>query len=240
MKPVGIFQFAVRQGPGYFTQFLDQRGVPWELIRIDAGAPMPQDASGYSGICLMGGPMSVNDPLPWIPKVLGMVREAFVQDIPMIGHCLGGQLISKGLGGRVRANPVKEIGWAELFAEQSAQAKAWLGHFVDAPFTVFQWHGETFDIPMQANLLAANRFCTNQIVSLGPHLAMQCHIEMTQSLIESWCEEWHADHYQPGASVQHPAEILGQLADNLPKLHKFADTVYGHWLSSVIQERRAK
>ena len=75
---------------------------------------MPAAVDGFSGLCFMGGPMSVNDPLPWIEPVCALIREAAARNVPVIGHCLGGQLMSKALGGMITRNPVKELGWGEV------------------------------------------------------------------------------------------------------------------------------
>src|SRR6476620_3804684 len=106
MKPVGIFRFSPTEGPGYFATYLERHDVPWRVIEIDNGAAVPGDVREFSGIGLMGGPMSVNDPLPWIAPVLELIRGAVSADVPVVGHCLGGQLMSRALGGVVTRNPV--------------------------------------------------------------------------------------------------------------------------------------
>ena len=109
MKPVIIFRFASIEGPGFLADFLDAQSIPWQLVKVDEEEALPATIADYSGVVLMGGPMSVNDDLPWIPSVLQLIRDAFKADIPLLGHCLGGQLISKALGASVGKNPVKEI-----------------------------------------------------------------------------------------------------------------------------------
>ncbi len=111
MKEIAIFRHAASEGPGYLAEFLARRGRPHRLIRIDRHDPLPSSIAGFSALVFMGGPMSVNDDLPWIPPVLESIRRAVAADLPVLGHCLGGQLISKALGGGVTRNPVKEIGW---------------------------------------------------------------------------------------------------------------------------------
>src|SRR5687767_4370605 len=101
MKPVAIFRHSPTEGPGFFAAFLEEHGIPWKLIAIDAGETVPDDPTQFSGLGFMGGPMSVNDPLPWIPPVLNLIKHAIDKDIPVIGHCLGGQLMSKALGGQI-------------------------------------------------------------------------------------------------------------------------------------------
>jgi GMP synthase-like glutamine amidotransferase len=127
MQPVAIFRHSPTEGPGYFAIFLEQQGIPWQLIAIDEGAPVPATAEGYAGLCFMGGPMSVNDPLPWVEPVCELIRDAVAKDVPVIGHCLGGQLMSKALGGEVTKNPVKEIGWSKAGGEDNPVARHWLG-----------------------------------------------------------------------------------------------------------------
>ena len=101
MKPVIIFRFLAREGAGFLGDFLSVQNIPWQLHEIDEGKPAPASILAYSGVVLMGGPMSVNDDLPWIAPILSLIREAIDNDIPVLGHCLGGQLISKALGATV-------------------------------------------------------------------------------------------------------------------------------------------
>ena len=171
MKPIAIFRHTATEGPGYFTDFLHERAIPWQLVRIDAGDAVPQDVSVYSGLVFMGGPMSVNDDLPWIAQVLALIRQAVAQDVPVLGHCLGGQLMAKALSGVVTRNPIKEIGWGEATVSDNAQAHAWFGDILS--FKAFHWHGETFSLPQGAVHLLSSAHCTNQAFVLGKHLALQ-------------------------------------------------------------------
>src|SRR3546814_216122 len=112
---------------------------------------------------LMGSPMSVNDDLPWIASVLSLIRDAIRLDIPVLGHCLGGQLISKALGAEITVNPVKEIGWGEVTVSNNAQAREWFGNL--PRFQVFHWHGETFSLPAGTTHLLSSSHCRNQASS---------------------------------------------------------------------------
>ncbi|MFN3885161.1 MAG: type 1 glutamine amidotransferase, partial [Rhodocyclaceae bacterium] len=204
MKPIAIFRHSAGEGPGYFATFLDAHGIPWQLIRIDAGEPVPGNAMGFSGLCLMGGPMSVNDDLPWLPPIFALIRAAVGKGIPVIGHCLGGQLMAKALGGSVTKNPVKEIGWGEVTITD-VEAREWLGDL--ERFEAFHWHGETFSIPPGATRILKSAWCENQAFVLGPHLAMQCHVEMTEAMIRLWNRQWDEESAAPGPSVQTPEEM---------------------------------
>jgi GMP synthase-like glutamine amidotransferase len=126
MRPLYIFRHIACEGPGYLAEVLARHNVPSRLIRIDAGDRVPDSLEGCSGLVFMGGSMSVNDPLPWLEQELSLIRAARAIDMPVLGHCLGGQLISKALGGEITRNPVKEIGWHPVRGSNTAGAAHWL------------------------------------------------------------------------------------------------------------------
>lgn len=113
MKPVAICQFSANDGPGYFATFLSEKSIPYRLISIDAHT-VPLSPHAFSGIAMMGGAMSVNDRLPWLEPLLHLLDGALQADIPIIGHCLGGQLLAKCLGCTITRAPIPEIGWSEV------------------------------------------------------------------------------------------------------------------------------
>ncbi|HJT50532.1 MAG TPA: type 1 glutamine amidotransferase, partial [Nitrosospira sp.] len=186
MKPVAIFRHFPTEGPGYFATFLESHSIPWRLVRIDASEMPPATSSDFSGLVFMGGPMSVNDDLPWISPALSLIRDAVTNDVPTLGHCLGGQLMSKALGGKVSKSITREIGWGEVNVSNNAVARDW---FAGLPgFEAFHWHGEGFTIPEGATLVLSSPWCENQAFAMGKHLALQCHVEMTEEMIETWCK----------------------------------------------------
>jgi GMP synthase-like glutamine amidotransferase len=232
VKPVAIFRHYPTEGPGYFASALERAGIPYEILQIDRGAAVPATAAGHAGLAFMGGPMSVNDELPWIPAELALIRDAVARGVPVIGHCLGGQLMSKALGGTVSRNPTKEIGWGDVTFTDVDLARAWLG--AEEAATVFHWHGETFSIPPGARRFARSAHCENQMFALGPHLGMQCHIEMTPELITSWCDSGAREIARsPGPAVQQPADILAASPALLPDLHALADRIYRRWFEGL-------
>lgn len=235
MRPIAIFRHSPNEGPGYFATFLEAHGLSWELIPVDSGAPIPPSAQAYSGLAFMGGPMSVNDPLPWIGSACALIRDAVAHHIPVLGHCLGGQLMAKALGASVGPNPVKEIGWAAAQAADSPTATHWLGALAGQTVTVFEWHGETFALPQGAEALMGNAYCAHQMFALGPHLAMQCHVEMTPTMIDAWNGQWDEEcaHLPPQPSIQTPAQMGAELAQRLPQLHRLADQIYGVWIQGL-------
>ena len=235
MKPVVIVRHFRTEGPGYFAIWLERLGVPWRLVQIDLGEPMPRDISAYSGIAFMGGPMSVNDPLPWIDAACRLIRSAVEREVPVIGHCLGGQLMAKALGGRVTAAREKEIGWGEVEVLPGAEAEHWFG--ADRRrFLAFHWHGEQFSVPPGATRLLASRLAPNQAFCVGKHFGMQCHVEMTAELVEAWC--WSgADEIaaSPGPGVQSAEAIQSDLDMRLANLHVLADRIYARWSEGLVR-----
>jgi GMP synthase-like glutamine amidotransferase len=232
MNPVAIFRHAPTEGPGYFARFLENRGIPHVLIKIDENEPVPTDPAVFSGLVFMGGPMSVNDDLRWINGALGLILSAVEQDTPVLGHCLGAQLMAKALGAVVTRNPVKEIGWGNVEVATSEVARAWFGEIHS--FLSFHWHGETFNIPEGATNILSSAYCENQGFALGKHLALQCHVEMTPELIRSWARSGarEIERYR-GPSVESAEGMLEDVDAKACALNTIADTLYSHWCAGL-------
>lgn len=231
MKPIAIFRHTPSEGPGYFATFLNERSIPWQIIETYKGERVA-NATDFSGLVFMGGPMSVNDPLPWIPHSLQLIRDAVSLDVPVLGHCLGGQLMSKALGGVVTRNPVKEIGWGNVRVTFS-EAQGWLTNFPPV-FEVFHWHGETFTVPSGATRILASDYCENQAFVMGKHLGMQCHVEMTVNMINAWLAvgaEELRENSTP--SVQNADTMLADVELKVEALHCIAAGFYSRWLQGV-------
>ena len=229
MKPIYIFRHLEHEGPGYFADFLGQRNIPYRVIRIDKGDTVPENINNASGLVFMGGNMSVNDPLPWIDQELALIRQAAAAGMPVLGHCLGGQLISKALGGKVTANPVKEIGWFDAEQANNAAAQEW---FKDLPkrVTLFHWHGETFTIPKGATRILQSPHCANQAFVMNNIVGLQCHIEMTADMVREWARSSPDEIANPSPTVQSAAQMTDTLNARISELHKVADILYSRWL----------
>lgn len=234
MQPVAIFRFSPTEGPGHFADWTDAHGLPRRLIALDEGEPVPPDARAFSGIALMGGPMSANDDLPWNGPLLKLLRQAVAADVPVLGHCLGGQLFAKALGAPVARAPVPEIGWGEVQVLGADKARAWFGER-DA-FTAFQWHYDVFALPPGATRVLTNAHNPDQAYTLGKHIGLQCHIEMTRPMVETWCRTGAAElPARSTASTQSREDMHADLDRRLAALSRVADDVYAYWATGLLR-----
>jgi GMP synthase-like glutamine amidotransferase len=233
MSPVAVFRFSPTEGPGYFADWLARRGMTMETVALDAGATVPLDPRVYAGLATMGGPMSVNDDLPWVAPMCALLRKAVAAGVPVIGHCLGGQLLAKALGAPVARAPVAEFGWIGVDTDGGAAARAWFGG--RRSFTTFQWHHDAFALPEGATRVLTNAFNANQAYIVDDrHIGFQCHVEMTRDMVLTWLSDG-ADELPrtSSAAAQTAADIEGDLDRRLGALHAVADDVYERWATGL-------
>jgi GMP synthase-like glutamine amidotransferase len=141
--------------------------------------------------------------------------------------------MARALGGSVGRNPVKEIGWGGVRVVASPEAANWFGEV--KAFEAFHWHGETFAPPTGAARILESAWCANQAFALGPHLALQCHVEMTEAMIQSWCDVGGDEIAAASASpaVQTPRQMLALNDVNLPAMRTVAEQLYGRWIQGL-------
>ena len=232
MKPLHIFRHIDCEGPGYLSEVLAREQVPFRLIAIDQGEALPGHIDDCSGLVFMGGSMSVNDPLPWIEQEMALIRMAQARDMPVLGHCLGGQLISKALGGEVTKNPLREIGWHPVRKCDNPTAQHWLGGLADET-TLFHWHGETFSIPGGAEVILENDYCRNQGFAKGNTLALQCHVEMTAAMVREWATLYADELIDPAPALQTAEQMTDALEHRITEARQVADVLYRRWLEPL-------
>ena len=231
MRPVAIFRFSPTEGPGHFGEWLEGQRVPYRIIALDQGESVPDDVGAFAGVGMMGGPMSANDPLPWNAPLLALLRQAVAEDIPVIGHCLGGQLLAKALGARVAPTATPEIGWGEVTV-QDRSATAWFGG--RDKFTTFQWHYDIFELPPGAARVLTNAFNPQQGYALGKHIGFQCHIEMTRQMVETWAGSGAGElPAQSNGARQSRDDMFRDLDARLSALSQVADDVYARWATGL-------
>lgn len=232
MKPVAIFRHVAYEGPGYLHEILDRNSIDYELIAIDNHQPIPKTPERYSALIFLGGPMSVNDPLDWVQQEVELIRSAHASGIPLLGICLGAQLIAKALGARVIKNKSPEIGWFPITAARGNGNQSELGD-IPSTFTAFHWHGETFDIPEGATPLWHSEACANQGFKIGNTLALQFHVEVTEEMIEAWISEYAPEFSQAQTWVQPRAMIRRDTPTYLPLLRQAAEALITPWLEPL-------
>lgn len=233
MKPIRIFRHEDWIQPGRLTEYLDSHAVPWELVCIDRGDVVPQEIGDVSGLAFLGGTMSVNDNYAWLTDEMRLIRKAAAQDFPMLGHCMGSQLIAKALGGTVAPMPNKEIGWMKVEQCENAAARDWLRDVPD-PVEIFIWHHEAFTLPQGASPLYSSAHCKEQAYVLGNSVATVAHPEVTAELLEDWLRIYGYDIEPIAPSIQPIEYIREGLADRCAAMHRqFTDRLYEAWLSRV-------
>ena len=234
MHPVTIIRHIQCEGPGYLETVLSRHQIRHEIIALDQQEPLPADLGNSSGLVIMGGPMSVNDDADWIRQEIQLVRQAIEANLPVLGHCLGGQFIARALGASVGVNPAREIGWFPVEAtSNTALVPAWLNRFT-SPQPVFHWHGETFDIPDGALRILSSEHCNNQAFIYKDNVfAFQCHIEMTCEMVDEWSSLYTEEIAQPTAATQTREEMLEHCQTLVKGMNDLADDIYSDWINKL-------
>lgn len=147
-------------------------------------------SSGYSAIVILGGPMAVYDNLPYLQKEQGLIRDAIANKVPVLGICLGSQLIAQSAGGRVFKGPRKEIGWFDVSLSDEGKKGLFAG--LESPMKVFQWHGDTYELPKDTGVLAYSDLYP-QAFKIGSAYGVQFHLEVSVPMIKSWISQYDAE-----------------------------------------------
>jgi GMP synthase-like glutamine amidotransferase len=230
MNPVRIFRHITCETPGYLGELLERCGCPYEVVCVDQGVEMPRDLDGVAGLVFMGGPGNVNEPPEWMLEELALIRAAADRGIPVLGICLGAQMISKAYGGTVMPAATLEVGWHTVeWLEDSKPAQRWFGG-LPRHFEVFQWHAHTWSPPPGAVVLARSACVEQQAFAIDNCLALQFHLEITPDSIRGIVEKYPGDLEPVSDCVQGAAALLADLEARSRKLHRVAKVVFGRWL----------
>lgn len=223
-----ILQHHPIEGPGSLTPWLATHATSRQIVKLYAGESCPA-ADAVDLLLILGGPMSVNDEgeFPWLIAEKVFIRQVIDRQRPVLGICLGSQLIATVLGAAVSPNRDKEIGWLAIEGIGSKAAPA----FTIPSTTVLHWHGETFDLPAGAILLARSIACAHQAFLYKENvLALQFHLETTPELVKLFVEN-SKDEFVAAPYIQDPQEILSAPVD----LYRNGNKLLEHLLNRLIR-----
>ena len=225
------FRHSPSDGLGLIAELLDVHGIESQCADLYA-VPDGYSVPDADALILLGGSMSANDNRPFIAREMEHIRAAIQAHKPVLGICLGAQLIAKTLGASVYPNVKKEIGWAPvIFTGAARNDPLFRGHDSEV---VFHWHGETFDLPAGAESLASSSLCRNQAFRFGDRVyGMQFHLEVTPEIIAQWCYE---DEVCGAREVTEPIDVHAHSAGAM----HLGRAVFGRWCELIKAETETR
>lgn len=229
-----IFQHVPYELLGTLNPLLKAAGFRMRYVNFGRQPDAQPRLDGYDCLIVLGGPMKVGqvDEYPHLATEMRLIAEALERDLPVLGICLGAQLMAAALGAEVRANPVPEIGWYNVTPTEHGRADALLGHFADAE-PLFQWHGDTFDIPTGAVHLAGTDTCVNQAFRYGERsYALQFHLEVDEPLVNRWLTVPHHVEELQRHQVD-AARIRRHTAQRIHALMDLSERTFGTFIRQV-------
>lgn len=200
------------EGPGLIEDCLKEERIPYQILNLEHGVPLPKPQD-CRGIIILGGPMNVyeEDRYPFLREEDLFIKEAIQRGKAVLGICLGAQLIAKALGARVIRAPVREIGWYDVSLTKAGSHDPVFTKFPKT-FPVFQWHGDTFALPSSGELIATSTPIPHQAFRYGDNVyALQFHLEVTAQMIHQWMKTYDE-------------EFNGSQTPLMPKLKILSDT----------------
>jgi GMP synthase (glutamine-hydrolysing) len=229
------FRHVPFEGLGLLEPALESRGIAFDYAdpyQDEDGAEL-RDTSAYDGLIFLGGPMSANDPLPYLASEMRIIEGAIAAQKPVLGVCLGSQLIAKTLGAPVYRNTAPEIGWFDIqFTPAGASDPLFAG--LNEAETVFHWHSDTFQLPAGAELLARSERTERQAFRYGRAVyGLQFHLEVTAEMIVNWREE------DLNCGDVRELSALPDPWANRHRVDQVAKQVFGRWCDLLSQLRPA-
>jgi GMP synthase (glutamine-hydrolysing) len=243
MSKLLVFQHVASEPLGHLDRLLRESGCRIRYVNFGREPTAQPDVRRYDGIVVLGGPMNVDQSATHahLATEIAAIHEAVTAGKPVLGICLGGQLLAAAMGGTVQPNPVPEIGWYRLHVRPQAHHDPLFRHFERTPRHVFQWHAYTFEPPPGAVPLAWTRSCRQQAYRIGDHAwGMQFHLEADAALIQRWLHlpsgrSEIERHFSPARI----ARIQAATARHLPVATPLSQRVFGEFTRLFSQRRYA-
>jgi GMP synthase (glutamine-hydrolysing) len=231
MKTILVLQHVPHETLGSLEQHFGKAGLKPRYVELFREVPERLDWDRVAGLVVLGGPMNVDEVhrYPFLGPEVGWIREAVESGLPLLGICLGSQLLAKALGAKVYANKIKEIGWYHLELTPQAADDPLLGGCAPRQL-VFQWHGDTFDLPSGAIRLAQSEHCRHQAFRYGSSAwGFQFHVEMTPRLVTDWLDEPNNRQELAGLDYIDPEVIRRRKTEALAAMDSFGQQVLGRF-----------
>ena len=225
-----VLQHIACEPPGSYEDVLRDRGAAIHRVELDDGEPLPPWRD-FDAIIAMGGPMSVNDELPWLAGEKRWIADAVRGGTAFFGACLGSQLLAASLGARVYAGPEPEVGMLPVTLTDAALRDPVFAGLPRELLTL-QWHGDTFDLPAAAVRLASSPLYANQAFRWGSRAyAIQFHLETTTSMAREWAEvPAYRQSLEQTLGPGSFAGLLRELAAHADAFQAAARRLFGQWL----------
>jgi GMP synthase (glutamine-hydrolysing) len=228
MAEILVLQHVAPETAGRIGDAVAAEGHRLRVVRSFAGEPVPKTLEEVSGLVVMGGPMGVyeRDRFPFLHDELRLIERALRAERPLLGVCLGSQLLAHALGADVRPGPKKEIGWHGVMLREAAATDPLLSG-VPGAFTAFHWHGDVFDLPGGAAGLARSAQTAWQAFRYGRNAwGLLFHMEVTEAMVKGMVEAFPSE--LAGAGLDGSA-ILAQAGAHLPLLERIASRAFARW-----------
>jgi GMP synthase (glutamine-hydrolysing) len=228
-----VFQHVAHEILGTLDPLLRDAGFRIKYVNFERHPDVEPSLEGYDGLIVLGGPMNVDevDKYPNLITELKLIREAVTKEVPILGICLGSQLLAKALGAKVKKNPEKEIGWYEVSPTKEGEVDGLMTNFMKEE-KIFQWHGDTFDLPHGAQLLASSPLCKNQAFRYGDNIyGFQFHLEVDKPMIERWLTvpENKKEIEDLNGKID-PDHIKGETPEHISRLNDLSNSVFGNFI----------
>jgi GMP synthase (glutamine-hydrolysing) len=227
---VAIIQHIVCETPGIIADCLQSAGIGMHFVRTFSGNPIPSNLDAQAGLIIMGGPMSVyaHKRFPFLLEEQRLIEQALKDDKPVLGICLGSQLIAGTLGTEVKRGRQKEIGWYPVTLTESAATDT-LWQKLPSRFTAFHWHGDIYDLPQGAVSLAASELTPCQGFCYGEKAyGFLFHMEVTEKVIKNMVKEFSGELDTEKIT---DGSIVAKTKDHLPELQTLGGRVFRRWVS---------
>jgi GMP synthase (glutamine-hydrolysing) len=228
-----LIQNCSTEGFGLYETFLKQRDFNVEILHPYRGDPF-HNAKDIDAVIIGGTPVSASRLAnhPYLLNELVFLKVVIAKNIPCLGICFGAQLLSLALGGEVTQNPQKEIGIYEVELTQTGKIDPVLKGF-PARFPVFQWHSDTFSVPLHGELLAKGQACRNQMFRLGKSVGIQFHLEIDSPEADRWCSEYAEELKSFGKSRE---DISAEFKPVEKQMAELAEKLISNFMSQIMED----